>query len=100
MAEKKLKYTAMLDTAPFDKGTKQIKQGMRDMEGIGQNALGKIGDALGVNVGQLEKVSSRQRRDGQTRIDGRIRSRVARKIAASCTGVAGALAGIGIGRSL
>ena len=98
MAEKKLKYTAMLDTAPFDKGTKQIKQGMRDMEGIGQNALGKIGDALGVNVGQLEKVSSAVNGvTGKLASMGESGAGSLGKIAASCTGVAGALAGIGIG---
>lgn len=53
-----LKVVVGADTSQFDKGMRDAKAQMRDFSKVSSDALGKLGDALGVNTAQIEKVTN------------------------------------------
>lgn len=53
-----LKVVVGADTSQFDKGMRTAKAQVRDFGKVTSDALGKVGDALGVNTAQIEKVSN------------------------------------------
>lgn len=60
-----LKINVGADTSAFDKGIKKVKGELRDFEKVSSDALGAVGAALGVNVRQVEQVSSALRGMGR-----------------------------------
>jgi len=46
------------DTGDFDKGAKKVKQEMRDLSKVSNDAFSSIGNAIGVDTGKLEQFSS------------------------------------------
>ena len=46
------------DTGDFDKGAKKVKQEMRDLSKVSNDAFSSIGKAIGVDTGKLEQFSS------------------------------------------
>lgn len=53
-----LKVVVGADTSQFDKGMRAAKAELRDFSKVSSDALGKLGDAIGVNTAQIEKVTN------------------------------------------
>ena len=49
------------DTKDFDKGAKQVKQGLKDLDKSSQSMLASISGAFGVSAGKVEQVTSAMR---------------------------------------
>ena len=94
----KLKVNIGADTSDFEKGAKTAKQGLRDLEKVGGDALGKLGDAFGVNTGKLGQMTSAlQGLGAKLTACGDAGSKAFGSILTSIAPVAGAIAGLGIG---
>lgn len=94
----KLKVNIGADTSDFEKGAKTAKQGLRDLEKVGGDALGKLGDAFGVNTGKLSQMTSAlQGLGAKLTACGDAGSKAFGSILTSIAPVAGAIAGLGIG---
>lgn len=52
-----LKVVVGADTSQFDKGMRAAKAQVRDFSKVSSDALGKLGEAFGVNTAQIEKVT-------------------------------------------
>lgn len=63
--EPKLKVNIGADTSQFDKGIRQVKGDLKSFGQVSDDVLGKLGQALGVDTGQIEKMSSAIRGMGQ-----------------------------------
>lgn len=46
------------DTKDFDKGAKAVKQGLKDLDKTGTQAMSALGDAFGVNTGKVGQITS------------------------------------------
>lgn len=53
-----MKVVVGADTSQFDKGMRVAKAQVRDFSKVSSDALGKLGEALGVNTAQIEKVTN------------------------------------------
>ena len=56
--EPKAKIHIGADTSDFDKGAKSVKQGLRDLDKVGGDALASLGDAFGINTGKVNQMTS------------------------------------------
>lgn len=56
--EPKAKIHVGADTSDFDKGAKSVKQGLRDLDKVGGDALASLGEAFGVNAGKVNQMTS------------------------------------------
>lgn len=54
---RKLKYIYDADTSGFQKGTKQVKAGLKDLDKTGKEALGSLGDLFGVNSAKVQQLT-------------------------------------------
>lgn len=52
-----MKVVVGADTSQFDKGMRAAKAQVRDFSKVSSDALGKLGEAFGVNTAQIEKVT-------------------------------------------
>lgn len=52
-----MKVVVGADTSQFDKGMRAAKAKVRDFSKVSSDALGKLGEAFGVNTAQIEKVT-------------------------------------------
>lgn len=52
-----MKVVVGADTSQFDKGMRAAKAQVRDFSKVSSDALGKLGEAFGVNTAQIEKVA-------------------------------------------
>lgn len=57
MAEN-LKVKIGADTSQFNAGMKDVRKGLKDLDSVGSGALSSLGAALGINVGQIQKIQS------------------------------------------
>jgi hypothetical protein len=97
-SEPKLKIAIGADTKDFTKGAKGAKQELNDLKSVGSNALGKVGDAVGVDTEKLKKFASGLRGLGkQMQESGTAGGNFFGKILSGITGTTTALAGLGIG---
>ena len=53
-----MKVNIGADTSDFEKGAKQVKQGLKDLDKTGTQALSSLGDAFGVNTGKIGQMTS------------------------------------------
>lgn len=53
-----MKVVVGADTSQFDKGMRAAKAQVRDFSKVSSDALGKLGEAFGVNTAQIEKVTN------------------------------------------
>ena len=60
-----LKVNIGADTKDFEKGAKEVKQGLKDLEKTGDSALSSLGNAFGVNTGKIGQLTSAIRGAGQ-----------------------------------
>lgn len=58
MAEMNLKTVYSSDTKDFEKGSKKVRQGIKDLEKLGTSTLSTIGDAFGLNTGKIGQMTS------------------------------------------
>lgn len=53
-----LKTVYSSDTKDFEKGSKKVRQGIKDLEKLGTSTLSTIGDAFGLNTGKIGQMTS------------------------------------------
>ena len=58
MAEMNLKTVFSSDTKDFERGSKKVRQGIKDLEKVGTSTLSTIGDAFGLNTGKIGQMTS------------------------------------------
>ena len=58
MAEMNLKTVFSSDTKDFERGSKKVRQGIKDLEQVGTSTLSTIGDAFGLNTGKIGQMTS------------------------------------------
>lgn len=58
MAEMNLKTVFSSDTKDFERGSKKVRQGIKDLENVGTSTLSTIGDAFGLNTGKIGQMTS------------------------------------------
>ena len=46
------------DTKDFEKGAKEVKQGLRDLDKVGNDALSSLAGAFGINTGKISQMTS------------------------------------------
>lgn len=103
MADKapNLKIGIGADTKDWDKGAKQVKSDLKDLQKTGTEALGSIGDAFGVNTGKVAQMTASIRGLGQKMSEaGNAGVAAFGNILKSITPIGGAIAGIGIGAAI
>ena len=89
------------DTKDFDKGAKAVKQGLKDLDKTGSQALGALGDAFGVNTGKVGQMTSALTGLGQKMSQcGSAGVAAFGNILKAIGPVGGAIAGIGIGAAI
>ena len=53
-----LKTVFSSDTKDFERGSKKVRQGIKDLEKVGTSTLSTIGDAFGLNTGKIGQMTS------------------------------------------
>ena len=85
------------DTSDFEKGAKQVKQGLKDLEKTGSSALESLGSAFGVNTGKISQMTSAIRGLGQKFSECGVTGVSAfGNVLKSISPIGGAIAGLGI----
>lgn len=99
--EPKMKIGIGADTSDFDKGAKTVKQGLRDLSKTGEQALGDLGSAFGVNTGKVEQMVSAVRGLGAKMTEASSTGAQAfGKLLGSITPLGGAIAGLGLAAAI
>lgn len=89
------------DTHDFDKGAKDVKQGLNDLDKIGGQALGSLGNMFGVNTGKIGQMLSAVKGLGAKMTEaGSAGVSAFGKVLAAIGPVGGAIAGLGIGAAV
>lgn len=95
--EPNLKINVGADTSDFEKGAKTVKQGLKDLDKTGSQALSSLGEAFGVNTGKVGQFTSALTGLGQKFSEcGNAGVAAFGNILKSIGPVGGALAGLGI----
>ena len=89
------------DTSDFEKGAKQVKQGLKDLSKTGEQSLSALGEAFGVNTGKVGQMTSAIRGLGQKMTEASNTGVQAfGRLLASISPLGGAIAGLGIGAAI
>ena len=89
------------DTKDFDKGAKNVKQGLNDLDKTGNQALSALGEAFGVNTGKIGQMVSAMKGLGTKMSEaGSAGVSAFGKILAAISPIGGAIAGLGIGAAI
>ena len=89
------------DTKDFDKGAKNVKQGLNDLDKVGGQALDALGNAFGVNVGKISQMTSALKGLGTKMSEaGSAGVSAFGKILSAIGPVGTAIAGLGIGTAI
>ena len=96
-----LKLIIGADTKDFDKGAKDVKQGLKDLDKTGTQALSDLGAAFGVNTGKVGQMTSAIKGLGarMTEASG-TGVKAFGQLLASITPLGGAIAGLGLGAAI
>lgn len=93
-----LKIGIGADTSKFDAAMKSTKGELRDLSKTGSDALGALGNAIGLNTGQISQFSSAAKAlAGQLTAAGKNGSAAFQSMVPAIKSAAGAIAGLGIG---
>jgi hypothetical protein len=85
------------DTKDFEKGAKEVKQGLKDLDKTSASALAGIGSVFGVNTQKVEQMTSAMKGLGAKLTEtGSAGVKAFGSILSSITPLGGAIAGIGI----
>lgn len=89
------------DTSDFEKGAKQVKQGLKDLSKTGEQSLSALGEAFGVNTGKVGQMTSAIRGLG-TKMTEASNTGVQAfgKLLGSITPLGGAIAGLGLAAAI
>ena len=89
------------DTSDFEKGAKQVKQGLKDLSKTGQQSLSSLGEAFGVNTGKVGEMTSAIRGLGAKMTEASNTGVQAfGKLLGSITPLGAAIAGLGLGAAI
>lgn len=89
------------DTSDFEKGAKQVKQGLKDLSKTGQQSLSSLGEAFGVNTGKVGEMTSAIRGLGHKMSEaGNTGVQAFGKLLSSITPLGGAIAGLGLAAAI
>jgi len=89
------------DTSDFEKGAKQVKQGLKDLDKTGQQSLSSLGEAFGVNTGKVGEMTSAIRGLGAKMTEASNTGVQAfGKLLGSITPLGGAIAGLGLAAAI
>jgi len=89
------------DTSDFEKGAKQVKQGLKDLSKTGQQSLSSLGDTFGVNTGKVAEMTSAIRGLGAKMTEASNTGVQAfGKLLGSITPLGGAIAGLGLAAAI
>ena len=95
--EPKMKIGIGADTSDFDKGAKTVKQGLKDLSKTGDQALGELGNAFGVNTGKVNEMVSAVRGLGAKMTEASSTGvKAFGQLLGSITPLGGAIAGLGL----
>lgn len=95
--EPKMKIGIGADTSDFDKGAKTVKQGLKDLSKTGDQALGELGSAFGVNTGKVNQMVSAVRGLGARMTEASSTGvKAFGQLLGSITPLGGAIAGLGL----
>ena len=96
-----MKVRATMDNSDLKKKSQESKAALRDFEKAGTDAVGKLGEAFGVNTGKIEQMVSSLRGLGEKMSEsGDAGTAAFGKLLTSINGVSAGLAGLGIGAVL
>ena len=96
-----MKVRATMDNSDLKKKSQESKAAFRDFEKAGTDALGKLGDAFGVNTGKLEQMLSSVRGLGfKLTESGNAGVAAFGKMLAGINGLTAGIAGLGLGAAL
>ena len=85
------------DTKDFDKGAKDVKQGLKDLSKTGDQAISSLGDAFGVNTGKVNEMVSAVRGLGAKMTEASSTGvKAFGQLLGSITPLGGAIAGLGL----
>lgn len=89
------------DTKDFDKGVKDVKQGLKDLDKSTTTLLGSIGSAFGVNTGKVQQMTSAMKGLGQKMSEcGNAGVSAFGNILKAIGPIGGAIAGLGLGAAI
>ena len=89
------------DTSSFDKGAKEVKQGLKDLSKTGDQALSSLGEAFGINTGKVGEMTSAIRGLGAKMTEASNTGVQAfGKLLGSITPLGGAIAGLGLAAAI
>ena len=89
------------DTSDFEKGAKQVKQGLKDLSKTGQQSISSLGEAFGVNTGKVGEMTSAIRGLGVKMTEASNTGVQAfGKLLGSITPLGGAIAGLGLAAAI
>lgn len=89
------------DTSSFDKGAKEVKQGLKDLSKTGDQALSSLGEAFGINTGKVGEMTSAIRGLGAKMAEASNTGVQAfGKLLGSITPLGGAIAGLGLAAAI
>ena len=93
-----MKVNMTADNSDVVKKSREAKKALQDFSKVGDDALGKLGDAFGVNTGKIEQMSSALRGLGTKMTEsGNAGTAAFGKLLTSVSGLSTAIAGISIG---
>ena len=96
-----LKTVVTADTSDFDKGMKSVKQGLKDLDKTGNQALASLGNAFGVNTGKIGQLTSAITGAGQKLSQcGNTGVAAFGNLLKAIGPVGGAIAGLGLGAAI
>ena len=96
-----LKVRATMDNSDLKKKSQESKAALRDFEKSGSEAVGKLGEAFGVNTGKVEQMLSSVRGLGVTLSEsGNAGAAAFGKMLQGITGVSAGIAGLGLAGAL
>ena len=92
-----LKVNIGADTSDFEKGAKEVKQGLKDLSKTGESALGALGSAFGVNTGKIGEMTSAIKGAGQRMTEcGNVGVKAFGDLLKSITPLQAGIAGLGL----
>lgn len=96
-----LKTKSTLDNRDFNKGVQQMKKEMKDLNKVSSDAFSAIGNALGVDVGKIQQISSAlQGLGNKLSQTGQVGASAFGSIANAITPVAAGIAGLGLAAAI
>lgn len=99
--EPNLKLNVTTDTRDVNKGLKEVKQGLKDLDKTGNQALESLGNAFGVDTGKIGQMVSAMKGLGTKMTEaGSAGVSAFGKILAAIGPVGGAIAGLGLGAAI